>query len=203
MSRAGISLIVLLTFLLLAFGGRTLLHWRATGSTGWRGLSGRPGSPEWFGGVLFALALVAGIAAPIAVMAGPVELVWSPTPATDALAIGAFVVGSAGTLWAQSAMGRSWRIGVDAGERTELVVDRGPFRVVRNPIFTFMIVAAIGAALLLPAWLSMIAVVGLVIAVELQVRWVEEPYLLRVHGDEYRRYCARVGRFVPRLISRR
>ena len=26
---------------------------------------------------------------------------------------------------------------------------------------------------------------------------VEEPYLLRTHGDEYRRYASRVGRFVP------
>jgi protein-S-isoprenylcysteine O-methyltransferase Ste14 len=26
---------------------------------------------------------------------------------------------------------------------------------------------------------------------------VEEPYLVRSHGDEYRRYASRVGRFLP------
>jgi len=34
-------------------------------------------------------------------------------------------------------------------------------------------------------------------AIEVSVRTVEEPYLLGVHGDAYRDYSARVGRFVP------
>jgi protein-S-isoprenylcysteine O-methyltransferase Ste14 len=37
------------------------------------------------------------------------------------------------------------------------------------------------------------------IALELQVRGVEEPHLARVHGDAYLDYTARVGRFVPWL----
>jgi protein-S-isoprenylcysteine O-methyltransferase Ste14 len=37
------------------------------------------------------------------------------------------------------------------------------------------------------------------LALEIQVRLVEEPYLLRTHGDAYREYAARVGRFVPGL----
>ena len=37
----------------------------------------------------------------------------------------------------------------------------------------------------------------LVAGVELQVRFVEEPYLARTHGDTYRDYCRRVGRFIP------
>ena len=34
-------------------------------------------------------------------------------------------------------------------------------------------------------------------AVQLQVRVVEEPYLLATHGKTYAAYAARVGRFVP------
>jgi protein-S-isoprenylcysteine O-methyltransferase Ste14 len=41
----------------------------------------------------------------------------------------------------------------------------------------------------------------LVVAIELQVRFVEEPYLVRTHGESYRAYCRRVGRFVPGLGS--
>lgn len=37
----------------------------------------------------------------------------------------------------------------------------------------------------------------LVASIEVQVRLVEEPYLLRVHGEAYRDYVATVGRFVP------
>jgi protein-S-isoprenylcysteine O-methyltransferase Ste14 len=36
-----------------------------------------------------------------------------------------------------------------------------------------------------------------VVAVEVSVRTVEEPYLLAAHGDDYRDYTASVGRFVP------
>jgi protein-S-isoprenylcysteine O-methyltransferase Ste14 len=35
------------------------------------------------------------------------------------------------------------------------------------------------------------------ISIQIQVRLVEEPSLLRVHGEDYRRYAARTGRFVP------
>jgi protein-S-isoprenylcysteine O-methyltransferase Ste14 len=48
--------------------------------------------------------------------------------------------------------------------------------------------------------LNLVAITGfmlLVATIELQVRVVEEPYLLSVHGDAYRDYLANVGRFVP------
>jgi protein-S-isoprenylcysteine O-methyltransferase Ste14 len=35
------------------------------------------------------------------------------------------------------------------------------------------------------------------LGMELHVRRVEEPYLHWAHGDAYRDYAARVGRFVP------
>jgi protein-S-isoprenylcysteine O-methyltransferase Ste14 len=37
------------------------------------------------------------------------------------------------------------------------------------------------------------------VAVELQVRVVEEPYLLAMHGSAYVSYAVRAGRFVPRI----
>ncbi len=72
-------------------------------------------------------------------------------------------------------MGESWRVGVDPSERTALVV-RGPFRVVRNPIFTTMAFTALGFTLLVPSVLAIVGFVGLLVSLELQVRAVEEPY---------------------------
>ena len=95
-------------------------------------------------------------------------------------------------------MGTSWRIGVDPGERTELVTN-GPFALVRNPIFAAMLPTALGLTLLVPSWIAIAGFVGLLVALELQVRVVEEPHLLRVHGASYASYAARVGRFVPGL----
>jgi len=93
-------------------------------------------------------------------------------------------------------MGDSWRIGVDPEESTALVTG-GAFAIVRNPIFAAMLPAAVGLALMVPSALALIGAVALVIAVELQVRVVEEPYLLATHGDDYGNYARRVGRFVP------
>ena len=58
---------------------------------------------------------------------------------------------------------------------------------------------ALGLVLLVPSWVALVGFAGLVIALELQVRVVEEPYLLRAHGDRYRRYAADTGRFVPSI----
>jgi protein-S-isoprenylcysteine O-methyltransferase Ste14 len=99
-------------------------------------------------------------------------------------------------LAAQIAMGESWRIGVDESERTELVTD-GPFALARNPIFAAMLPTSLGLALMVPSWVAFAGLAALFIALELQVRVVEEPYLRRVHGRTYSDYASRVGRFFP------
>lgn len=194
---AAIALAGCVVFLLLAFGLRSIVHLRRTGSTGFVGISGRAGSAEWCGGVLFVVALVAGIAAPTLQLVGVVAPydVWVGTWASAAGGT-FYLLGVGGTLWAQFAMGNSWRIGVDHGERTALVAS-GPFRWVRNPIFTAMTAATLGLALLVPNIVSLLAVAALIAALEIQVRLVEEPYLKVAHGESYRRYAAGTGRFLP------
>lgn len=184
-------------FLALAFGLRAVLHYRRTGTSGFVGLTGKPGSVEWLAGVLFAVAVIGSGLAPLTQILGLLE---SVIPADDramhVAGLLCFGVGLAGTLHAQASMGDSWRIGVDSSERTDLV-SRGPFRWVRNPIFTWMSVASVGLVLLVPNVLAIASLVTLVVALEVQVRAVEEPYLLRTHGASYRRYASTTGRFVP------
>ncbi|MER6997878.1 isoprenylcysteine carboxylmethyltransferase family protein [Streptomyces sp. NPDC000410] len=184
-----------------AFGIRAAVQARRTGDAGFRGISGRPGSASWWAGILFVLALLGGAAAPIASLAGLPEL-----PGTEALVLrGAGLVitlaGIAATLVAQSAMGASWRVGVDAGERTSLVTS-GLFAGVRNPVFTAMTVTATGLALMVPNAVAVLALAALVAAVQMQVRIVEEPYLQAVHGAAYSDYTARAGRFLPGIGRR-
>lgn len=187
-----LALTLYVVYLALAFGVRTVIQVRRTGSTGFHGLGGRPGSAEWLAGAGFAVALVLGFAAPVLQLAGVVE------PLFGATWLGAVpaAAGIAATLHAQLAMGTSWRIGVDPAERTALVT-QGPFALVRNPIFSAMIPTALGLTLLAPNAVAVVAFVALVLALELQVRVVEEPYLLAAQGEPYARYAARVGRFVP------
>jgi protein-S-isoprenylcysteine O-methyltransferase Ste14 len=194
-----VALISYGVYLALAFGLRTWLQLRRTGSSGFEGVSGRPGSAEWLAGILFGVALAIGIAAPVLALLDMVE----PVDAFDSAAVhvagvSLFGIGLAGTLLAQAAMGSSWRIGVDERSRTELVTG-GPFTIVRNPIFAAMLPASTGLALMVPSAVAFAGLAALFVALELQVRIVEEPYLLRTHGAEYSSYAARVGRFVPGL----
>jgi protein-S-isoprenylcysteine O-methyltransferase Ste14 len=194
-----LALTALVLYFALAFGWRSWRQWRRTGSTGFRGISGAVGSAEWLGGVLFVVAIAASLFAPLMEIAGLVTP-WAmlTKSAVHAAGIALAVLGMIGTLWSQMAMGDAWRIGVDREERTELVA-RGPFRHVRNPIFTSMVVGLGGIALLTPNLLAAVALAALVAALQLQVRLVEEPYLIATHGAGYRRYAARAGRFMPAM----
>lgn len=194
---AVVALVLYAVYLALAFGLRVLIQLRRTGSTGFHGLGGRPGSAEWVAGVGFTVALLVGAAAPVLALLDLVE----PFAALDVTALhtaglALAVAGIAATFYAQVAMGESWRIGVDPGERTQLVT-AGPFALVRNPIFAAMLPTALGLTLMVPSWVAIAGLIGLMLALELQVRVVEEPYLLSVHGEEYASYSARVGRFLP------
>jgi protein-S-isoprenylcysteine O-methyltransferase Ste14/precorrin-6B methylase 2 len=191
------ALAAYVVFLLLAFGLRSVIHWRRTGRTGFVRPSAIAHGAERLVAVLFVAALVAAAAGPLLQLAGRVHPVAAlDTPLVHALGLAFGAGGIALTLWAQLGMGDSWRIGVDATERTALVT-AGPFGIVRNPIFGAMLLATLGLALLTPNVVALGAALTLLLAVEIQVRHVEEPYLERTHGDAYRRYLGAVGRFVP------
>ena len=136
---AAAALTLYLAGLVVAFGARSCIHRRRTGSTGFRGLSGAPGSAEWWGATLFAAALVLGAAGPALVLTGTTTPIAMP-PAVQWAGLAVAIAGFAGVLAAQAGMGSSWRIGVDTTERTGLVTS-GMFAVVRNPIFTAMLTA--------------------------------------------------------------
>jgi protein-S-isoprenylcysteine O-methyltransferase Ste14 len=190
------ALALYILWFVLAFGVRTLIAVRRTGDAGWRGLSGRAFSLEWSAGVLFAAALFVGVAAPLAALLGT-----DPVIDSAALSWAGAVTAAAGvllTLAAQLSMGDSWRIGVDESERTAMVTE-GAFRIARNPIFTAMVITAIGLTMMVPNPLALAGLAALLVALELQVRGVEEPYLRTVHGGTYVSYASHVGRFLPYL----
>jgi protein-S-isoprenylcysteine O-methyltransferase Ste14 len=194
-SRAGFALAYYALFVAVAFGWRSWLQYRRTGDFGFRGFSRDP--VERLSSGLFALGLVSGGAAPVAELLGwvaPFGALVHPL----GLAAGALLctLGFALTVIAQLQMGASWRIGVDASERTALV-SAGVFGRIRNPIYSGMLLALVGLLLVVPNAVSLLALLATALGLEVHVRKVEEPYLLRVHGEGYRRYAGRVGRFVP------
>lgn len=171
---------------------------RATGSSGFRGLTGmRSGRADRLAGLSFGTAVVAGLASPVLAVLDRLPVANCSARAVRAgaaAAVGGIVLASL----AQQTMGDSWRIGVDPTERTVLVTD-GVFAFVRNPIFTAMVAVQAGTAVMAPTWLSVSGAAALVLACQVQTRYVEEPYLRRTHEDAYLTYAGRTGRFVPAL----
>ncbi len=106
-------------------------------------------------------------------------------------------LGYAGTLWCYSALGDSWRIGVNKKETTSLI-EHGPYRTIRHPIYLFQILMLTGAAFLLSTLFSIMIIIIHFICILIK-SLDEEAYLLGRHGPEYRKYLSRTGRFFPKF----
>lgn len=200
MVASALPLIAVLAFYGLGFGWRTWVQLRRYGSSGivlFR--SGRPGQhlrEALF--VVLAVALLAEAAlAAVAPRRLPGLVPLAPATAAVLRATGTVMVLGATALMlaAQLDLGASWRVGIDQGARPGLVTG-GLYRYSRNPIYVAMLTALLGFALLLPSWISLGLLIGAGLGIRRHVR-DEEAYLARTYGEEYRRYAARVGRFVP------
>lgn len=197
MAAASVSLFVVM----MLFCGllRTLIQRRRTGDSGNRRTLSPRGSLGWMALTATDIGYLAvGVAGPLAYWLGLPPVSDLQHHLVQLLGVVLAIIGIVAAFAAQMSMGASWRIGVDDDERTGLVTT-GAFRWVRNPIFTAVLVAFLGLTLMVP---NLIAVTGwfcALVGIEIQVRRVEEPHLLRLHGEPYAHYVATVGRFLPKL----
>lgn len=206
MTRALVGVMLIVGFGAVTFGWRSWDQKRRTGDTGLR--LGPPADPAGrFAHLLVAASFVASFVGPVVSLAlADAAAPWGVRGLIDGrlgtptlvIGVALALLGGIGTVTAQIQMGESWRVGVDASERTDLVT-HGLFARVRNPIFTCMIVGLVGIALVTPNAISICAVVAACAGCAVQVRVVEEPYLVAVHGEPYERWAATSGRFLPGL----
>jgi protein-S-isoprenylcysteine O-methyltransferase Ste14 len=110
----------------------------------------------------------------------------------------ACVLATAATFSCWREMGKSWRLGIDPEEKTQLV-STGPYRFARHPIYALSSVLVLGtlAAISSPV-MAGIALLHLAL-LQVEARR-EEKYLLAKHGGAYAEYMKRVGRFLPRNV---
>lgn len=196
---AGVAVGLYAGFLAVAFGWRTWLQYRRTKDHGLRAPSSRAGSIEWIAVVFLTGGLTLAGAAPLAELVGIVAQsgLWAGSW-FGRVGLVLVLLGFTGTIVAQLQMGDSWRIGVGGHETTRLVMV-GLFSRVRNPIFSGILLANVGLLLMVPNVLSAVALGSSFLGIEIQVRRVEEPYLTRIHGNQYLSYARNVGRFFPRI----
>ncbi len=123
---------------------------------------------------------------------------WVPVVASDGLLLfGAvlFVGGVAGTFYSRAYLGRWWR-GDTAVQPEHQIIDTGPYRLVRHPIYTAAIGLTLGAALVFPAWWNLLA--ALVVIVCYILKTADEDHVLGVSLPGYTEYQRRVRfRLIP------
>jgi protein-S-isoprenylcysteine O-methyltransferase Ste14 len=85
---------------------------------------------------------------------------------------------------------------VPASLPTTTIVDTGPYRFTRNPIYLGMVLGLIGLAIALNSFWLLMTLVPFVLAIRYGVVAREEAYLERKFGDVYRGYRSRVRRWL-------
>ena len=94
-------------------------------------------------------------------------------------------------------MGKSWRIGIDPGETLVMVVS-GPYQYVRHPIYALRMAINVCAFVMAPTMVVLIPAAVDFLLLQIEARR-EEKYMEATHGEAYREYKRRVGRFLPRM----
>jgi protein-S-isoprenylcysteine O-methyltransferase Ste14 len=105
------------------------------------------------------------------------------------------LAGEAIRLWAVHHIGTISRTRSD---RLGPLISSGPFGLVRNPLYIGNILLWVGFAITARlVWIAPIVLILLALEYHAIVKW-EEQLLEERRGQEYRDYCARVGRWMPR-----
>ena len=95
---------------------------------------------------------------------------------------------------AQTQMSKSWRIGIDKKNKSELVT-HGLFSASRNPIFLGIMLANIGLFMVIPNAFTLLIIALSTISINTQIR-LEESFLKKEFGTEYEKYFKKVRRWI-------
>jgi protein-S-isoprenylcysteine O-methyltransferase Ste14 len=101
------------------------------------------------------------------------------------------------TVWSRVRLGRFWS-GVVALKQDHQLIQSGPYRVVRHPLYSGIILAAIGMAVCVTTWSSVLGMLSLLICFERRAH-KEDALLATEFGAEFEIYRQQTGRLLPRL----
>lgn len=106
--------------------------------------------------------------------------------------------GVAFAIWARATLGRNWSAVVQVKHDHELI-ERGPYRWVRHPIYTGLLMVYLGTTFTLGEWRGLLgtAIVGVSFwfKLKLEERWMREQF-----GERYEDYMRRVKALVPGVL---
>ena len=121
-------------------------------------------------------------------------------PKTPELAISAIVItilGMALAFWARVYLGRNWSSAPTIKQQHQLIRS-GPYRFVRHPIYSGLLLAMAGTFLANGKVRGAVAVVLMWLAWSIKSR-MEEVFMTRTFGAEYEEYRRTTGALFPRI----
>jgi protein-S-isoprenylcysteine O-methyltransferase Ste14 len=128
----------------------------------------------------------------------PEWMAWSSTGITPWVRWIGFVplfVGGAVILWGAAHLRGNFALSI-ATKKHHTLVKTGPYRYVRHPLYSAVLVEAVGVSLLMANWFVAVMVAVFWIVLIYRTR-LEESNLINRFGDEYKDYMTKSGRFVP------
>lgn len=108
------------------------------------------------------------------------------------------VVGVVFAIWSRVTLGRNWSSMPQVKEQHELVV-QGPYRIVRHPIYTGLILTVAGTGLALNKGIGLIMAVLIFASYWLKSR-VEERLMMETFPEQYPEYRRRVKALIPGIL---
>jgi len=102
------------------------------------------------------------------------------------------------SVWARVRLGGNWSGTVTLKQDHELI-QSGPYRYVRHPIYTGILTGFSGTAIALGEWRGLIAIVLVALAFLRKIT-IEERWMQEVFGDRYAQYRRRVRALIPFIL---
>lgn len=118
-----------------------------------------------------------------------------PSQPIAAVALLFVISGIAFAIWARFALGRNWS-GQVTIKQDHILVVRGPYAIVRNPIYSGFLLAILGSAIAYRELRGLIAV-GIVLALFLSKIRIEERFMSQRFGEQYAMYKRQVKALIP------
>jgi protein-S-isoprenylcysteine O-methyltransferase Ste14 len=128
----------------------------------------------------------------------PNRVLWAYASAIGIIAMALTALGLMILVWARATLAGNWSADVVLKENHELI-ERGPYRYVRHPIYSGVILMAFGCTLWWGTAVALVVMIGLPIVLWLKLSQ-EERLLTRHFPDEYPRYKLRTKALVPFII---
>jgi protein-S-isoprenylcysteine O-methyltransferase Ste14 len=113
------------------------------------------------------------------------------------VAVALCLAGATLAIWSRSILGSNWS-SVVVVKQDHALVEAGPYRLVRHPIYTGLLLLFLGNAMLVGDWRGLVAV-AIVFASFWRKLRLEEAWLTERFGEAYRDYRARTGALLPTL----